>query len=78
MDIQTFDEFLQYAKEKEREERIFQQWLIQIPAMQMAGKKSYVPYEEYRDNAMGKSFDLRDKEVIEAEISAIEEQFKGR
>ena len=60
------------AREAQQEEREFLQWVVQVPFMT---KKTFVKYTDYRDNLHGANIDMRPKEVILAELDAIEEQF---
>ncbi|MGO5053587.1 hypothetical protein ACTQ6A_13965 [Lachnospiraceae bacterium LCP25S3_G4] len=59
---------MQKAREKEKEERLFQQWLTFLPRMD---KKTYVSFQEYFESATGKNIDKRNKEEIIQEIKIL-------
>lgn len=60
--------------EAERDDRIWLQWAIQLPAMGMAGKM--VSFKEYKDTVTGANIDRRPVEEILAELDDIEKQFQ--
>lgn len=67
-------ELITKVREKERDERIFQQWVAQLPIMAMSGK--YQGFEEYRDRVTGANIDFRPADEILAELDDVEAQFK--
>lgn len=54
------------AREKEREDRIFQQWTAQLPIMAYTGKN--ISFSEYRDRVTGANIDRRSVAEIQKEI----------
>lgn len=54
------------ALEKERDERIFQQWTAQLPIMAYTGKN--ISFAEYRDRVTGANIDRRSVDEIQKEI----------
>lgn len=69
MDITEFAEFVKFAKEKDREDRLFQQWCAMLPQM-----AEYKAFEDFRDILTGANLDLRPATVIIAEIEALHKQ----
>ena len=70
MDAVDFIEFVRLAKEKELEEKIRMQWVVQLPFM----GENYISFKEYFDKVTGRNVDLRSAEEI---IKDIEEAHKG-
>lgn len=62
------------ALEKEREERIFQQWVAQLPIMAYTGKP--VSFADYKDRVTGANIDRRPTAMIEAELDAVEKELQ--
>lgn len=60
------------AQEKERDERFYRQWLVQLPFM---NEENYISFADYVDRLTGKNIDTRPAEVILAEIDEIEKEF---
>lgn len=60
--------------EKEREARIFQQWVVQLPIMSYTGK--LVSFSEYKDRVTGANIDRRPVAAIEAELAAVEKELQ--
>ena len=71
MDALDFIDCVRMAKEKELEEKIRLQWVVQLPFM----GDNYISFKEYFDKVTGKSVDMRSAEEI---IKEIEEAHKGR
>lgn len=61
------------AKEKEREERIFQQWVAQLPYMD---KQNFVSFEDYKNKLTGANIDRRSVAEIEAELAEVEQRLQ--
>lgn len=61
------------AREKERDERLFQQWVVQLPHMD---EKSYIGFEAYKDKVTGANIDRRSVREIEAELDDVERQLQ--
>lgn len=62
------------AKEQERDDRLFQQWVAQLPMMAFAGKP--VSFADYKDRVTGANIDLRPVAEIEAELDEIEKELQ--
>lgn len=58
------------AIEQSREEKIFEQWVAQLPFMS-ARILEYMSFEDYRDKITLKNIDTRSTAEIIAEITAI-------
>lgn len=75
LDLTTGLRLIVKAREQERDGRIFQQWVAQLPAMAIFGP--YVSFEDYRDKQTGANIDTRPTREILAELDAIEKQMEG-
>lgn len=73
-DIETGIALIDKAMEKERDERIFQQWVAQLPLMAFTG--TVVSFADYKDRLTGANIDLRPTEEIEAELDEIEKELQ--
>lgn len=73
LDIETGLQLCQKAIEKERDDRIFLQWIAQLPAMALAGKT--MSLQEYKDQVTGANIDMRPTSEIMAELDEIEKSF---
>ena len=62
------------ALEKQRDERIFQQWVAQLPLMAFTG--TVVSFADYKERLTGANIDLRPTEEIEAELDEIEKELQ--
>ena len=61
------------ALEQERDDRIFQQWVVQLPYM---GKENYISLAEYKDKLTGANIDRRSVAEIMAELDEVERQLQ--
>ena len=61
------------AMEKEREERAFLQWVVQLPYM---GKDSFVSFADYKNKLTGANIDRRSVAEIEADLAEVEAQLQ--
>lgn len=68
MEVLDFLFFLQKAREKELEEQIRQQWVIQLPHMT---KESYISFDDYFDKVTGRNIDTRPANAIIKEIEEL-------
>lgn len=59
--------------EKEREERSFLQWVVQLPYM---SEKSYVSFADYKNKLTGANIDRRSVAEIERDLADVERQLK--
>lgn len=73
LDLNTGLELISKAKEKERDARLFQQWVAQLPVMAVTGQ--VVSFQAYRDHVTGADIDTRPAAEILAELDEIEKQF---
>lgn len=62
------------AMEQEREERIFQQWVAQLPAMAITGHS--VSFADYKDKVTGANIDRRPTAEILRELDDIERELQ--
>ncbi len=72
-DIQTAMRIIEKAKEKEKEKRLFLQWVVQLPHMT---KESFVSFDSYVDNVTGRNIDKRPVYECMAELEEIKKKFK--
>lgn len=66
---------INFAREKERDERIFRQWVSQLPFM---GEKTFISFDDYRARVTGANIDTRPTAEIMAELDSIENQLERR
>lgn len=59
--------------EKNREERIFQQWVAQLPWM---NNENFISFPDYKDRVTGANIDRRSVAEILADISEVEAQLQ--
>ena len=67
-------DLIEKAREETRNERIFQQWVVQLPLMGYTG--IYVGFADYKDRVTGANIDRRSTAEIMAEIDEIERQLQ--
>lgn len=64
------------AQEENRNDRIFQQWVVQLPTMSYTGQP--ISFDEYRARVTGANLDRRSAAEILADANAAEaELLKG-
>ncbi len=71
-DIETAQRIIEKAREKERENRFFLQWAIQLPNMT---KETYISFESYVDKVTGRNIDKRSVAECMAELEEIKKKF---
>jgi hypothetical protein len=71
--VETGLALIQKAAEKEQEDRIFQQWVVQVPYMD---EKTFVGFEAYKDKLTGANIDRRSVAEIEADLEEVERQLQ--
>lgn len=71
-DIETAQGIIAIAKEKEKEQRHFLQWVVQLPNMT---KETFVSFEDYCDRVTGRNIDTRPVWECMQEIEEIKKQF---
>lgn len=69
-DVETGLALIRLAREKDREERIFQQWVAQLPLMAFTGEVT--TFADYKARVTGANIDLRSTEDILAELDEAE------
>lgn len=74
LDLETGLELIDKAKEKERDDRIFQQWSAQLPAMAITGQA--ISFADYKDRITGANIDLRPVAEIMRELDDVERELK--
>ena len=72
-DIDTAERIIAKAREKERENRYFLQWVVQLPNM---GRENYISFESYVDRVTGRNIDKRPVYECMEEIEEIKKKFK--
>lgn len=75
MPYDDFIGFYKLAKDKEKEERIFLQWALQLPLMT---KDTYTSFEDYKDKLTGANIDTRTTQEMLDDITEIERQFEEK
>lgn len=75
LDLETGLQLIRKAKDQEREARIFQQWVAQLPVMAIGGDT--ISFDDYRDRVTGANIDFRPTEDILQELEDVESRFKG-
>ena len=71
-DIETAGRIIAKAREKEKENRYFLQWVVQLPNM---SKENFVSFDEYVDRVTGRNIDNRPVYECMAEIEEIKKKF---
>lgn len=66
---------IQKALEQNREERIFLQWVAQLPVMAYTGVN--VSFADYKDKVTGANIDRRSTAEILAELDDVEKELQG-
>jgi hypothetical protein len=74
LDANTGAPLILKALEQNREERIFQQWVAQLPLMAYSGK--YVSFADYKDRVTGANIDRRSTAEILAELDDVERELQ--
>lgn len=72
LDIDTAEKVIAKAREKEKENRYFLQWVVQLPNMT---QENYLSFDAYLDKVTGRNIDTRPESECMAEIEEIKKQF---
>lgn len=72
LDIDSAMRIISKAIEKEKENRFFLQWLVQLPNMT---KETYMSFESYMDQVTGRNIDTRPVSECMKEIEEIKKIF---
>lgn len=70
LDVDIALELIRKAREKDRDERIFQQWVAQLPMMAFTG--TVVSFADYKDRVTGANIDRRPTAEIEKDLDEVE------
>ena len=71
-DIETALRIIEKAREKEKENRYFLQWVVQLPNMT---DENYISFDGYVDRVTGRNIDKRPVAECMAEIEEIKRMF---
>ena len=71
--MQTGLSLILKAMEKTREERLFQQWVVQLPWMD---KENFVSFADYKDRVTGANIDRRSVAEIMADLDEVERELQ--
>lgn len=74
LDVTAGLELIAKAMEKEREDRIFQQWVVQLPVMAYSGKS--VSFADYKDRVTGANIDRRSTAELMKELDEVEAELQ--
>jgi hypothetical protein len=74
LDADTGCALITKALEQERDDRIFQQWVVQLPLMD---KDNFVSFADYKDKVTGANIDRRSTAEILAELDEVEKELQG-
>lgn len=72
LDIGSASRIIDKAKEKEKENRYFLQWVVQLPNMT---EKNYLSFDEYVDRVTGRNIDQRPVAECMKELEKIKSMF---
>lgn len=73
-DFNTGLALIQKAREQERDARIFQQWVAQLPVMAFTGHA--VDFAAYKDRVTGANIDRRPVAAIEQDLDGVENELQ--
>lgn len=74
MDYEDAILLVKKAEERERDDRLWLQWAIQLPTMAFG---EYVSFQDYKDRITGANVDKRPTAEILAELDELEQKFGG-
>jgi len=72
-DIDTAARIIAKAREKEKENRYFLQWVVQLPHMT---KETFISFDAYVDKVTGRNIDTRPVYECMKEIEEIKKMFE--
>lgn len=75
LDIDTAMGLIRKAREQNRDERIFQQWVSQLPFMGLTD--SFMSFSDYKDRVTGANIDWRPASEINRELDEIEKELQS-
>lgn len=73
LDFEEAARIIDKAKEKEKEQRYFMQWVVQLPNMT---KENFVSFDAYVDRVTGRNIDTRPVYECMKEINEIKKIFE--
>lgn len=73
LDIKTAMRVIEKAREKEKEDRYFLQWVVQLPNMT---QDNFVSFESYVDRVTGRNIDQRPVYECMEELEEIKKKFQ--
>lgn len=71
-DIETAQRIIEKAREKEKENRFFLQWVVQLPNMT---DENYISFDAYVDRVTGRNIDMRPVAECMEELEEIKKMF---
>ena len=74
LDVNIGLELIAKALEKTREDRIFQQWVAQLPVMAYSGE--HVSFADYKDRVTGANIDRRTTAELLHELDEVEKELQ--
>ena len=72
LDIESAMRLIAKAIEKEKENRYFLQWVVQLPNMT---KETFISFESYVDKVTGRNIDMRPVDECMKELEEIKKKF---
>ena len=72
-EIETAERIIAKAREKEKENRFFIQWVVQLPNMT---KENYISFDAYLDKMTGRNIDKRPVIECMKELEEIKKKFR--
>lgn len=76
MDLTEFCELCEYIQNKDRDDRLRDEWHSVLPYMLMKQLK-FMSFDEYKDARTGANIDMRPADEIIAEIEELHRSAKG-
>lgn len=73
LDIDAGMRIIEKAIEKEKEDRFFLQWVVQLPHMT---KENFISFDAYVDKVTGRNIDTRPVSECMAELEEIKKKFE--
>ena len=74
LDADSGIQLIRKAQEEARDEKLYLQWLVQLPWMT---KESFISFDAYREQATGANIDTRPTSEIMAELDDVENELRG-
>lgn len=74
LDLELGLALIDKAIEKGRDDRLFQQWVVQLPVMAISGEVE--GFAAYKDRVTGTNIDRRPRHEIERELDEVERELQ--